>query len=272
MLKYAGAMQKPQWRATPLLRISIALHVGIVFALFFWPQRWLPALAILMLNHALLAASGLWPKSSLLGTNIVRLPGHRAELALTIDDGPDPEITPLVLSVLAQKNIKATFFCIAEKVAQHPELVKKMTLAGHRIENHSMRHKHYFSLMGWLGIKKELLAAQQTIARISGRTPQFFRAPAGLRNPLLDPLLHQQDLQLVSWTRRGFDTCVGDARRVLDRLLNNLEAGDILLLHDGHAARDKNGRAVILDVLPVLIDEAEQRGLHFVTLEEGLRT
>src|SRR3546814_18517959 len=110
-----------------------------------------------MLNHALLAASGLWPKSSLLGANIVRLPGQRAELALTIDDGPDPEITPLVLSMLAQKNIKATFFCIAEKVAQHPELVKDMVLAGHRIDNHSMRHKHYFSLMGWTGIKKELL-------------------------------------------------------------------------------------------------------------------
>src|SRR3546814_7570535 len=92
-----------------------------------------------MLNHALLAASGLWPKSSLLGANIVRLPGQRAELALTIDDGPDPEITPLVLSMLAQKNIKATFFCIAEKVAQHPELVKDMVLA--RSEEHTSELK-----------------------------------------------------------------------------------------------------------------------------------
>lgn len=271
MLEYADIAQKPRWCATPLLRISMAVHVGAVFFLLGWPEKWLIALVILIVNHALLAGLGLWPKSSWLGGNIVSLPGHRAEVALTIDDGPDPAITPLVLAILAQKNIRATFFCIAEKVAQHPELAKNMALAGHRIENHSMRHKHYFSLMGWTGIKKELQAAQQTIARITGSAPRFFRAPAGLRNPLLDPLLHQQDLQLVSWTHRGFDTCIGDARRVLASLLSNLKAGDILLLHDGNAARDKNGQAVILAVLPALIDEVEQRGLRFVTLEEGLR-
>lgn len=271
MLKDVINMFNTQWRATPLLKLSILAHVGIVLLVLTWPEQWRYGLAILVVNHTLLAASGLWPKCTLLGPNIARLRCDRAELALTIDDGPDPEVTPLVLAILAEKNVKATFFCIAEKVAQYPDLAKSISAAGHQIENHSMHHKHSFSVTGWAGLKRELLLAQQTITEISGRTPQFFRAPAGLRNPFLDPLLHRQGLQLVSWTRRGFDTRSKSARNVLDRLLKNLNAGDILLLHDGNAAKSYKGQPVILEVLPLLIDEVERRGLSFVTVEDGLR-
>ena len=102
----------------------------------------------------------------------------------------------------------------------------------------------------------------------SGRAASA-RRPA-LRNPFLGPVLHRLGLSLVSWTRRGFDTREGDPAAVLARLARGLAAGDILLLHDGNAARTADGGPVLLDVLPPLLarDRAAD-GLRAVTLPEG---
>jgi len=82
--------------------------------------------------------------------------------------------------------------------------------------------------------------------------------------------LHKLDLHLVSWTRRAFDTREGRPERVLSRLTNGLAAGDILLLHDGHARRTAAGRPVLLEVLPPLIERCRAAGLQPVTLAEAL--
>ncbi|MES2537716.1 MAG: polysaccharide deacetylase family protein [Pseudomonadota bacterium] len=263
-------MDSKKWQPSSFIKASAAIHVGSAAALI-WPAAMELALACLAANHAALTAAGLTPKSCLLGSNIRRMNTGRPEIALTLDDGPDPIVTPLVLDILARHDIKATFFCIAENVRKHPELARKIVAAGHDIENHSMLHRHHFSLLGKGGLKKELMAAQQTIEDIGGRKPRFFRAPAGLRNFFLDPVLHQLDLQLVSWTRRGFDTRETDPKRIAERLLSGARAGDILLLHDGNAARDDYGHPVVLQVLPQLIDDLTRRGLRFVTLEQGMR-
>lgn len=260
-----------KWQASAFLKASAALHAGAAASALVWPSTMGLGIASLIANHAVMAAAGLWPRSSLLGPNVLRLVGDRAEIALTIDDGPDPQVTPYVLDIFAEKNIKATFFCIASKVKKHPALVQRMISEGHHIENHSMQHRHYFSVMGMGGMQKEILLAQQAIEDATGRAPQFFRAPAGLRNPFLDPVLHRLDLKLVSWTRRGFDTRVHDATKITRRLLANAKAGDILLLHDGNASRKRNGQPVILDVLPPLIDKLKQQNLHFVRIEDGMR-
>jgi len=264
-------MLEKKWRPSTFIKASAVMHVGAAAALV-WPQTMLLGTAGLLANHVALAAAGLWPRSTMLGPNIRRLPGNRPEIVLTIDDGPDPDVTPQVLGVLAEYGVKATFFCIARKVRAHPILVKNMIDAGHHIENHSMRHRHNFSLLGPKGIKQELMLAQQVLRDATGRRPAFFRAPAGLRNPFLDPVLHELDLQLVSWTRRGFDTQTRDADKVVRRLLNNVTRGDILLLHDGNAARGICGRPVILDVVPKLIKATATNGekLQFVRLADGM--
>ncbi|HEU0196344.1 MAG TPA: hypothetical protein VFQ88_03900, partial [Nevskiaceae bacterium] len=100
---------------------------------------------------------------------------------------------------------------------------------------------------------------------------RFFRAPAGFRNPLLEPLLVRFGLRLVSWTRRGFDTACSDASRVLERLTRGLGAGDILLLHDGHSARTAAGIPVVLVVLPELLQRCVASGLRPVPLSEASR-
>ena len=87
---------------------------------------------------------------------------------------------------------------------------------------------------------------------------------------MLDRVLARTGLHLVMWTRRGFDTRCGDAETVRQRLLRQLAAGDILLLHDGHAARTAQGEPVALAVLPDLLQALRARHLQAVTLRQGL--
>lgn len=261
------------WPMPLLIKASIVCHGSCVSWTIAWPAHWPWTLVLLIANHLALIAAGLWPRSTLLGPNMVRLPDSaaaRGEVALTIDDGPDGEVTPQVLDQLRAAGARATFFCIGSRVAAHPALARRILQEGHSLQNHSEHHTHRFSLMGPRRIAHEIGAAQQTFLHATGRTPCFFRAPAGLRNPFLDPVLHRFGLKLVSWTRRGFDTRESDAAVVLARLTRDLRAGDILLLHDGHAAHSRDGRPVVLSVLPALMQRLAKEGLHAVTLPEAL--
>src|SRR6202041_4201605 len=262
-----------RWRPSPLLYASAAVHLGAGAAVLARPQVWPWALGAVAANHVALAAAGLWPRSQLLGPNWTRLPardGSEAAVAITIDDGPEPDVTPQVLAQLEAQGACATFFCVGERVLRYPDLAQEIVRRGHAIENHSQRHRHNFSLLGPGAMSSEVSQAQESIYRVTGNSPQFFRAPAGLRNPFLDPVLVRLKLRLASWTRRGFDTVSADTEAVFRRLANPLRAGDILLLHDGHAARTRRGQAVILDVLPRLLDALRARGLKSVTLRSGL--
>jgi peptidoglycan/xylan/chitin deacetylase (PgdA/CDA1 family) len=116
----------------------------------------------------------------------------------------------------------------------------------------------------------EITRAQDSIERVTGSPPRFFRAPAGLRNPFLDPVLTHMGLQLASWTRRGFDTVNRDTEAVYRRLADPLRAGDILLMHDGNAARGRSGVPVVLEVLPRLLDALRERSLQPITLRAAL--
>lgn len=260
----------PVWKRTPLIPASIVLHALALGAVLWQVHLWPWALAALVLNHVILTAISLWPRSQALGPNLTRLPAaaaQRGEIALTIDDGPDPEVTPAVLDLLDAHGVHATFFCIGARARAHPDLCRAIVQRGHAVENHSDRHCHTFSLLGPRGYARELHAAQVTLSGITGVTPGFFRAPAGLRNPFLGPVLARHKLLLASWTRRGFDTRETRPDVVLQRLLHKLRPGDILLLHDGHAARTAQGRPVILDVLPPLLRAISNAGLTPVTLQ-----
>jgi peptidoglycan/xylan/chitin deacetylase (PgdA/CDA1 family) len=262
-----------RWSPTPLLKASAALHVGAAALALARPSLWPWALGAVILNHAQLTATGLWPRSTLLGPNLTRLPAaaaRRGEIALSIDDGPDPAVTPQVLDLLDQYAVKATFFCVGRRVEDYAELAREIVRRGHAIENHSYRHLNYFSLLGPRALAHEIERAQEAIGAITGRRPLFFRAPAGLRSPLLDPILTRLGLLLASWTRRGFDSVNGDPESVFVRLTSGLAAGDILLLHDGHAARTRSGTPVILEVLPRLLTGIAQSGLIPVRLNAAL--
>ncbi|QAZ38225.1 polysaccharide deacetylase family protein [Methylibium sp. Pch-M] len=261
------------WPMPPLLRASLGLHAVAAGAAIAVPGAAPWAFGSVLANHAALTAAGLWPRSRLLGPNVTRLPdagAARGEIALTIDDGPDPAVTPAVLDLLDRHGAKASFFCIAARAATQPALTREILARGHCVQNHSHVHRHNFAMLGPRGYAAELERAQQVLGDITGRRPHCFRAPAGLRNPFLDPVLHRLGLHLVSWTRRGFDTRERTPQRVLERLTRDLAAGDILLLHDGHAATTAAGRPVLLEVLPPLLDRCRAAGLRCVTLTAAL--
>ena len=274
-LMTAPAVARPvapaHWPWPAALRASVGLHVAAGLSAAAVPGALPWALGAVLANHALLTAAGLWPRSAWLGPNVTRLPATAvASVAITIDDGPDPEVTPQVLDLLAAQGARATFFCIGQRVREHPAVVRRIVAAGHSVQNHSLRHRHHFSLAGPAALAREIGDAQAVLADTTGVLPHCFRAPAGLRNPLLDPVLHRLGLHLVSWTRRGYDTREADAGRVSARLLRGLAAGDILLLHDGHARRSASGQPVLLQVLPGVLQRLRQAGLHTVTLGDAL--
>jgi peptidoglycan/xylan/chitin deacetylase (PgdA/CDA1 family) len=262
-----------RWKPSPFLSASAAVHGAAVLGVVAAPAAWPWAVGALVANHALISAAGLWPSSRLLGPNLIRLPeaaAQRREIALTIDDGPDPEVTPRVLDLLDAANAKASFFCIGRIAQQHPHLCREIVQRGHRVENHGHAHSNAFSLFGPGRMRRDIVLAQRTLGDITGQAPRFFRATAGLRNPFLDPVLHGLGLSLATWTRRGYDTRTGDAERVYQRLTSRLDAGDIVLMHDGHSARTPSGEPVILAVLPRLLRTLAECDLHPVTLHRAV--
>ena len=262
-----------RWRPTGFVRASVAVHAAALAGAALGPEFWPWMAGAFAANQAAILAGVFLPRSRLLGPNWTRLPAAaaaRGAIAITLDDGPDPEVTPRVLEVLARHGAQATFFCIGERAARHPQLVRDIAAAGHRVENHSQGHRHDFALLGLERTLGEIRAAQHTLGELAGSAPRFFRAPAGMRNPFLDPALSRLGLRLVSWTRRGFDTRSRDAAAVSARLTRGLRAGDILLLHDGHAARTRGGTPVVLEALPRVLAAARAAGLRPITLRAAL--
>jgi peptidoglycan/xylan/chitin deacetylase (PgdA/CDA1 family) len=253
---------------------SAALHGAALATVLAFPRSWTVALAATLGNHAVLTLAGMLPRSAWLGANITRLPEARATegvVALTFDDGPDPEATPAVLDLLDQAGARATFFCVGRRAEDHPDIVSAIRERGHGVENHTYSHSNGFAFNGPGGLRREIQRAQAAIERSGGGQPQFFRPPAGIQNPWLSVVLARAGLSLVSWTRRGFDTVTPDATRVAARLGRRLRGGDILLLHDASSARDARNRPVVLDALPRLLDDMARNDLRSEALHVALK-
>ena len=126
----------PRWQPAPLLYASAGVHGGAAAAVLAPGRLWPRAPGAAAANHVLLTAAGLWPRSRLLGTNWTCLPAApgpgTARLALTLDDGPDPQVTPRVLELLAAHGARATFFCIGERIAAHGALARRIIASGYR--------------------------------------------------------------------------------------------------------------------------------------------
>jgi len=252
------------------LRASVALHVAAACSVAVRRRTWRVAAGAVLADQLLLTGAGMVPTCDWLGPNLTRLPpGPRLrQVGLSFDDGPDPLVTPVVLDLLDGAGMQASFFCIGARARRHPALVGEIVRRGHRVENHSEHHRWHFACLPLHALRREILLAQQVLGELAGRPPTWFRAPMGLRSPLLQPVLEQTGLHLASWTRRALDGVRGDAAAGSARLLRGLAADDLLLLHDGNCARTSAGRPAVLEILPELLGALRARGLCGVALPD----
>ena len=259
------------WHLTPFVWLMIAMHLLLAVMGLAFSNIWPLWLGILIALQAIIVFLILTPRNRCISSAITRLP-HNADthhtIALTFDDGPDPVVTPQVLDILDQYQIKASFFCIGHRVQRYPHIVQQIVQRGHSVENHGFQHATLFALFSPSRMQKDMLKAQEAIFKAAGVWPRFFRPTAGFRPPWISIALARCGLHLAMWSARGFDTREPQTQRVLHRLTQSLKPGSILLLHDGHSATTPTGKAVVLAVLPQLLQTIRQKGLHCARLQD----
>ena len=213
------------WR----MLVLVALHGAAIGVGFKWGWPW--ALVGGAVIAGLFCKAVLDPYCQWLGP--VRCQTDNDEILITIDDGPDPHDTPLLLDLLDRHQVKAVFFMIGEKVRAHPELAREVLRRGHHIGNHTLTHPQTrFWSAGPGRTRREIAGCQRVIEEITGFTPRWFRAPVGHRNWFTHPIARVLGLEVMAWNRRGFDAVEEDVGKVLTRILPDLTMGDIILVHE----------------------------------------
>lgn len=154
------------------------------------------------------------------------------QVAITFDDGPNPEYTPRVLELLKVYNAKATFFCIGKHIAAHPELFKRILEEGHTVGNHTFSHRSSFGFLPTSKVVSELTQTNAIAKKHSGLQLQLYRPAFGVTNPNIAKALKILGLQSVGWNKRSLDTTSLSETEILKRITTNLKKGDIILLHD----------------------------------------
>jgi peptidoglycan-N-acetylglucosamine deacetylase len=169
---------------------------------------------------------------------------------LSFDDGPDPEWTPRVLDVLAAHGAAATFFLVGRRAAAHPALVRAIAAAGHAIGNHSYSHRHPWR-MGEAAARREVRDGAAAIADAAGVPARWFRPPYGRRRRCMSDEAASLSETEVLWDRSAVDWGPCATRAGIARRLMRARAGEILLMHDAPAARNRPDRLVC--VLPEVL-------------------
>lgn len=194
---------------------------------------------------------------------IRQVPTARHLVALTYDDGPQPQATPQLLRVLQQKQVKATFFVLGANAAAHPELVRQAYQAGHEIGSHAYSHK-FFNTLTVAEYKAEMDQANQLISRLA-REPAVFRPPGGAWSDAVAVAALERGQRTILWSVDSGDWRRLPANRVVANILDNVKPGSIVLMHDGQpdlATAAATG---------MVIDRLRAQGYRFVTVSELLR-
>ncbi len=239
----------PTWR-TLALRLAAALAVALALSLFFF-------------NRYVYRGFGM-------GLYLFRGGNpHLPFIAVTFDDGPDPNVTPAVLDILRQRGVKATFFMVGSHAEDHWELARRVVEEGHEVGNHTYSHRNLVSL-GRAGTCAEFLRAQEALKAVTGVEPRLFRPPRGLYNRYILELAREHRVTVALWTRSSRDWLELRPDEMVRGLLQNVRGGDVLLFHDGgNLIRTTGGwRQNVVEGLPVLLDELDARGFKFVTVSE----
>lgn len=198
---------------------------------------------------------------------IRRGPRDARVIALTFDDGPDPDYTPEVLRTLARYHARATFFLVGKRALAAPEVVKAIVNDGHDVGNHSWSHRHLW----WSSpsqTREEVSKGALVLSELTGRPVRFFRPPWGMVNLALFPTLRRLKLRCVFWSIQPEGLRPSAPIEQVEYVLNNAHPGAIVDLHDAEGLSGAPQR--LLAALPQLIERLTGEGYALVSLGELL--
>ncbi len=259
-------MQPPPNNANPI-RAALLLYALVApiisLALAFRGAHMLLALVPLFVSHMLLLYPTLVPSCQWWGPVFTRFKTAEREVWLTIDDGPTPAHTTAMLDLLAQFDARATFFVIGAQAEKHPHLITEILTRGHAVANHT--HTHPSRTLWCAGpkrVEREIALCAENLRTTPQRPADFFRAPAGLKNMFVHPVLARYGLGLIGWTVRGLDTVKRDAVHVAERIEQGAKPGAIIVLHEGH--QTERDPAFGPRCLELTLQRLAARGYRFV--------
>lgn len=196
--------------------------------------------------------------------------------ALTFDDGPDPELTPRILEVLADHGVQATFNMMGWNALRHPDLVRAVVAAGHELGNHTWTHQD-LAFQSPLQTRRQLERGREAIERTAGVRPRFFRPPRGNLTGSAIQSAAELGYDVLLWSVTRGAAGVGTPAAVADHLARTVAPGDVVALHDGIGRgtfhpRDRGAqelqarRLVEIKALPAALERLLGRGLGLVAV------
>lgn len=237
--------RRERWRFRfPMIpiRTLAKLYSGIAYAI--GPERWIPHVTQRVLCS-------------------VRT--TQKKIALTYDDGPNPEHTPLLLTKLAEFRVPATFFLIGRNLKAHPEIGRRIVREGHEIGNHTYNHR-ILPILSTAGIRNELGSAQELIADLLNVRPVFHRPPCGLFTRRVLDTVEQLGFRAVVGDVFPVDVALPGPEIITSRVLRRVQPGSIVILHDGYVGRFDRDKSQTVRAMDGLIPTLFDQGYEFVTL------
>lgn len=233
--------------------------------------------AVLRLGVAVLAAASVvlpaaWqvsksPRFQLLGASVHRVETERKLVALTLDDGPTPELTAEVLSILGQHRARATFFVTGSELARAPDLGSAIVRGGHELGNHSYSHTRMIGSS--LAFIADELEQTDRLIRAAGHTgPIHFRPPYGKKLAALPYYLRETGRTSILWDiePESDPAVAASPEQMVAHVLARVQPGSIILLHVMYPSRETSRRA-----LPAILVALQARGYEIVPVSELLR-
>jgi peptidoglycan-N-acetylglucosamine deacetylase len=203
--------------------------------------------------------------SPLFGPALGRITSDRKVVALTFDDGPNPDATPVILDTLAEKRVHATFFVLGSHAERWPELVRRISHEGHQLGNHGYFHRK-LQFKSPFYVSRDIRLGIRAIKRAGAPAPRYFRAPHGFRSPWTTPIALSYGERTVGWSLGVWDSDRPGVDEIVRRTLEGVSPGSIVLLHDGDGYNPDGDRMQTAAALPHIIDRLKEQGYEFATL------
>jgi peptidoglycan-N-acetylglucosamine deacetylase len=191
-------------------------------------------------------------------------PRERRVVALTFDDGPDPVRTPALLDALDELGAPATFFVVGRDVRRSPSIVRRIADTGHELGNHTYHHR-YLPFVRRRSVEHELRATDRAIEDVTGVVPKVARPPWGARRPATVRAFTRLAKRLVLWDVNSYDWKGRPAQEIVERVLDRVKNGSIVLMHEA-----REGGEVTIEAVRMLVPALRARGYVLVTASEAI--